>query len=501
MFWGTSICCLLAIILQIGILNSGFTAASADESARALMARELDWETAFTPFLWPPFYQVAVGLWLKVHPDLFYGPREMAMLFGLLSLWAMTALALELFRDRVVAMVTAILAVFLHHRLLLSVAPMSEIFFNCFVLWGAFGLARFARRAQAALIFAALMFMLSGTVRFEGWFICLAFVALVLWRFISSGRAGWGSALLSVGIAAAFPLLWVGLSLYHYGDLSGVTAARDQNITVETSSVEILRNSHLLRFLSDALRSALILGLIAAFASFRYLPRTRPVIAVAALGMGFATLAAVATGSNPLAAPWRIAGAWVSQLVPFTAMALVWLAHKAGAAFRLPVLAAGVALSVASLAWSGWQIVERRLASPFNFDADILALRDAAGNSLDPATARVLVDSDKVFFLDVVVALNRPAATEFTTGTDPVGIALHIGAKDYWRTAETPEAREIYAKYIAPRFDLAAGVDALADRGIRFVILMDGPLSARVAEMEGLAYRGAYGPWRLFERQ
>lgn len=501
LFWGIGICSLLAIVLQIGVLHLGFAAASADESARALIAQGLDWGNAFKPYIWPPFYQVAVGLWLKVHPDLFYGPREMAVFFGLLSLWAVAALALELFGDRLVALVSAILAVFLHHRLLLSVAPMSEIFFNCFVLWGAYGVARYTGRGQSgALVFGALMFMLSGTVRFEGWFVSLAFIAFVLWQQTAAGRADRAVAFLAVGIALAFPLLWVGLSFYHYGDLSGITVARDQNISVGTSWTEILRNSHLLRFLSDASQSALILGLIASLGAFWYLPSTRAVIAVAVLGMGLASLAAVATASNPLAAPWRIAGAWVSQLIPFSAMALVWLARKAGVMLRLPVLAGGVMLSVASLAWNGWQLVERRLASPFHFDADILALRNAIGNDVNPATARVLIDSEKVFFLDVVVALNRPDATEYTTGNDPVSIALYIGAKDYWQAEETPEGRAIYAKYIAPKFDPAAGASLLADRGIRYVILQDKELRAQTADMEGVTFRGAYGPWHLFER-
>lgn len=501
LFWGIGTCCLLAVILQTGLLTYGFAAASADESARALIAQRLDWESAFKPHIWPPFYQVAVGLWLKVHPDLFYGPREMAVLFGLLSLLAIAVLAHELFGDRLVTLVSAILAVFLHHRLLLSVAPMSEVFFNCFMIWGAYGVARFAQRGQqGALIFAALMFMLAGTVRFEGWFASLAFIAYVVWQQVFKRQSGQPVALLAAGIASAFPLLWAGLSFFHYGDLSGITAARDQNYTVGTPWMEILLNSHLLRFLNDALRSALFLGLLATLCSFWYLPSTRPVFAVALLGMGLATLAAVATASNPLAAPWRIAGAWVSQLVPFSALALVWLAGRTGDVFRTPVLLGGVLLSVASLAWSGWHQVERRLASPFNFSTDILDLRNTIGNEINPATARVLVDSGKVFFLDVVVALNHPEATEYTTGNDPVGIALYIGAKEYWKTKETPEGRAIYAKYIAPKFDPSEGAGVLADRDIRYVILQDEALRAQTADMEGVVFRGAYGPWHLFER-
>lgn len=97
--------------------------------------------------------------------------------FGLMSLIFMVILAWQMFQSRLVAMIAAVLGVFLSHRLLLSVAPMSEILFNFFVLAGCTALVLYGKSGSArAFILAALMFMLSGTVRFEGWFLCAAFV-------------------------------------------------------------------------------------------------------------------------------------------------------------------------------------------------------------------------------------------------------------------------------------------------------------------------------------
>lgn len=497
---GVFLSMLLAVLLQLVVFHVGFVSASADESARALIAWDLTWRDLFIPEIWPPFYEFAVGLVLKAYPDLFYAPRMLSMLFGLLTIGALALLAREMFRSNLVALLSAFLAVFLHHRLLLSIAPMSEIFFNFFIVLGSCALARFARRDSAiAFVVAAAMFFLAATVRFEGWFICVAFAVISFIVQVRSRPIGWAHFFLGIVVAAAFPMVWSGLSIYHFGDLSGITAARDQNHSANVSLVGIVRRSHASAFIRDVVTGPLVLGVAAGLVvGWRSRP-ARFVLLVAIAGLVFASLAAIATQSSPLAAPWRIAGAWTTLVVPFTAYALVRLASHVEHHLQRKALIILSIASVCLMSIPSWQIVRRTTASEFGFDADILSLRTELSSAIDNNGAKVLIDVDDVYFLDLVVAINRPDAMIYSTGDDPIAIALHIGQKEFWETSTTETGRQIYEQYISVKTGPNAEKATLIAQDIRFVLLQRPGDRQNTDVAPHLERVGRFGSWSLYK--
>jgi hypothetical protein len=89
----------LALVVQLGLYKLGFYRVTADESARSLMALRLSWHNALDPWIWPPFYKIFVGLFLKLHDDVFIVPRVLVGIAGLVLLLAMLRLAGALFAD------------------------------------------------------------------------------------------------------------------------------------------------------------------------------------------------------------------------------------------------------------------------------------------------------------------------------------------------------------------------------------------------------------------
>ena len=77
----------LALVVQLGLYRLGFYRVTADESARSLLALRLSWHNVLDPWVWPPFYKIFVGLFLKVHSDVFIVPRILVGIAGLYCYW------------------------------------------------------------------------------------------------------------------------------------------------------------------------------------------------------------------------------------------------------------------------------------------------------------------------------------------------------------------------------------------------------------------------------
>ena len=139
---------LLAIISQYMLFAKGFYSLVYDESARSLMSDNLTLKTALEPFIWPPFYKIITGLFLKVYDDLLFAPRLMTMVFGLLTLGALILLSKTLFQNKIIDILTAFLSIYVPHRFLLSIAPMAEIYFYFFIILGSVFLIRWLREEK-----------------------------------------------------------------------------------------------------------------------------------------------------------------------------------------------------------------------------------------------------------------------------------------------------------------------------------------------------------------
>jgi len=101
----------LALVVQLGLYKLGFYRVTADESSRSLLALRLSWHNALDPWVWPPFYKIFVGLFLKLHGDVFIVPRILVGITGLALLLILLQLADALFSDRKVSLITTLLAI------------------------------------------------------------------------------------------------------------------------------------------------------------------------------------------------------------------------------------------------------------------------------------------------------------------------------------------------------------------------------------------------------
>jgi len=485
-----------ALALQIGLYGFGFHRVTFDESARSLMALDLSWANALEPFIWPPFYKVFVGSALKLWGDVFLVPRVLAGLAGLLSILALVRLSGLLFGDRRVDLLTALLAVAFPHRLIFSVAPMSDIYGYVFLL-GAAGcaLAWLRRGAVSQLLLGCACLFAAQTVRFEAGFFALALFALVLHRWLGRREIGFGAVAASAALLFSFPAFWIADSLVWYGSLDnlGITG-RQYAATFGTSRVQALYLSPLGRNLAlDLLWNPLMLGGLAALA---WVAARDSAVRAWALAFGapwlLITAAMVLTLSVPMAAPWRTTGVWALLLLPFEALAVVRLAAWLGERGRAPRgLAVAGLLAVALLPPAARSAVYVREGMVDRQTGNWRAER-AAGLHAARELARsgdggkALLDSaGNLEFLDVLAGSGDPKRFVLSHGTDP-----QVVANDLPQGGPPPP----------DRFGLMRGGsdEALAAEGIR-LLLVRAPRFVAALDAAGRWERaGAFGPWVLY---
>lgn len=484
-----------ALALQLGLHAAGFHRVSFDESARSLMAFDLSRANAFEPFIWPPFYKWFVGLALKLWGDVFLVPRLLAGLAGLLAIVALVRLSGLLFGDRRVNLLTAALAVAFPHRLVFSVAPMSDIYAHLFLLAAAGCVLAWLRRGSAAQLLLGCACVLGAeTVRFEAGAFAVALSGLVLHRALARRELGPGVAAAAVALLFAFPAAWALDSFLWYGSLEnfGLTG-RHYAANFGGGYLQALYLSPLGRNLAlDLVWNPLMFAGLAALAWAA--ARDAAVRAWAfAFGVPFFLVSAVVvlTLSITMAAPWRTTGVWALLLLPFEALAIVGLAARAGergAARRGVVAAALLAVALVppaarSAVYAREGMLDSRTGGPRQERAAGLhAARELARSG----GGKALLDSaGNLEFLDVLAGSGEPKRFVLSHGTDPQVVAndLPLGGPP------PPD-----------RFGLARGGsdEALAAEDVRLLLVRE-PRFVSALEAAGRWERErSFGPWVLF---
>lgn len=482
-----------AAALQFGLYGIGFHRVAFDESARSLMALDLSWANALEPLIWPPFYKLFVGAFLKLWGDVFVVPRLLAGIAGLVAILALVRLADLLFGDRRVNLLTAVLAVAFPHRLVFSVAPMSDIYGYLFLLAAAGCTLAWLRRGSVSqLLLGCFCVFGAQTVRFEAGFFALALLVLVLHRWFRRREPGLGVVAASAAILFAFPVGWIVHSYLWHGSLEslGITG-RHYAAVFGASRLQAMYLSPLGRNLAlDLVWNPLMVGGAAALAWTAARDAAARAWAVAfGAPLVLMTAVMVLTLGIPMAAPWRTTGTWMLLLLPFEALALVRLAAwlgRSGTA-RGPALAALLAVAVLPPAarsavyvregmldarTGGWR--EERAAG-------LQAVRELAGSG-----GKALLDSSgNLEFLDVLAGSGDPKRFVLSHGTDP-----QVVANDFPLRGPPPP----------DRFGLAFGgaSDALAAEDVR-LLLVRTPRFVAALEAAGPWERaGTFGPWVLY---
>ncbi|HEX8929970.1 MAG TPA: hypothetical protein VGA45_13715, partial [Actinomycetota bacterium] len=462
-----------ALVLQLGLFGIGFHRVSFDESARSLMALGLSWSNALEPYIWPPFYKVVVGLALKLWGDVFVVPRLLVGLAGLLAILALVRLSDLLFRDRSVNLLTAVLAVAFPHRLVFSVAPLSDIYGYLFILLAAgCALAWLQRGSVPQLLLGCACLFAAETVRFEAAFFGLALFLVVLHRWLLRRELGFGAVAASAALLFAFPVFWIADTYLWYGSLESLGFTSKQYVATFGRSIMLAF------YLSPAGRNLalelvwnpLMLGGLAAIAWTASRDEGARAWAFA-FGAPFLLITAmmVLSRSIPMAAPWRTTGTWALLLLPFEAMAvahlLSWLGRGGGwrragglaaAAFLLAVALLPPAVRSAVYVREG--MVDGHTGQPRQErEAGLYAARELERSG----GGKALLDSAaNLDFLDVLAGSGEPWRFVLSHGTDPIVVANEAPLG-----GPPPE----------DRFGLARGGsgEALAAEGVRLLLVRE----------------------------
>lgn len=494
----TALACVLAAALglQLGLFGFGVHRVSFDESARSLMALDLSWANALEPFIWPPFYKLFVGAFLKLWGDVFLVPRLLAGVAGLLAILALVRVADLLFGDRRANLLTAVLAVAFPHRLVFSVAPLSDIYYYLFLITAAGCVLAWLRRGSVAQLLLGCACVLGAeTVRFEAGSFALVLSVLVLHRSLVRRELGFGPAAAATAILFAFPALWVVNSYLWYGSTENLgLTGRHYAANFGTSRLQALYLSPMGRNLAlDIVWNPLMLGGLLVLVAVAARDAAARAWALAfGVPLLLSTAVMVTTLSITMAAPWRTIGIWALLLLPFEALAIIRLvAWFRGLGTAWGGAAMAVLLAVALLppaARSGVYVYEGmrdRQTGEWRADraAGLAAARELA-RAGDGRGNALLDSSSNLEFLDVLAGSGDPRRFVLSHGTDPqvVANAFPLGLPP------PPD-----------RFGLARGgsAEALAAEDIR-LLLVRTPRFVAALEAAGRWERArTFGAWTL----
>lgn len=447
------------------------------------MAHSLSWGNVLEPWIWPPFYKIFVGLGLHLYGDLFVVPRVLVGAAGLITIIALVHVADAFFADRWINLGTAVLAVFVQHRLVLSVVPMSDIYFFLFVIISSVFVVRWLKQGKrSTLLLASTFLFLAATVRYEACFFIASLMLVLGYRLLIKRDIDFPTVIIASSILMAFPIFWTIDLLVWYGSLKNSSDNRDQVIAMYGADhlgglsanelVRFLRNVAIIRVLIDlACNPLLLLGLVALFRQAGPDRSVRNVWAV----IFFAPLVVESvvqtfTMNVPLAASWRVSGIWTLLLLPFTSFALWRYAHRIpNNVNRVAVFAVGLAVGAGLFAARSGQIISFGLSSDGSAREVALYIKQELAKV---GHGKVLLDSvDNCDFLYVLAENGAPEAFVLNAGDDPLVVANYFPLADKLRKENDGP---IVERYLTDRFALDRGgsADEFAKSDIRFALVL-----------------------------
>jgi hypothetical protein len=460
-----------AVCLHLFFFSRNFYSISWDESGRILDAHAWAVHGIFQAPAWLPFYRFVVGLGLMVYPDLILTPRLISFLFGLASIPASGWLAHELFGNRRATVLTLIFGALFSQRVTLSLAPLSDIMFIFLTLVMMALLARWLRtHKKPVLLSCAVVGALMSTLRYEGWlFGAAAFLTAVVSSLFAANRDRHRDHLLFGAILFIFPTLWA-LGTFMKVNPAAVVAADARHFSMR----EILRKNPAIEFTHTSLMTMNFLGV---FAIIRFIRigtvRDRAVIAASFGPLLLVSLALLLMRSAQTGPSWRMIAVWNMLLLPYTAFLLTerrWLSSK-GLKGGRALGAIATTLVLGAFVYDTFRIEKAsRWAFP---ESDIQTgryLEDAINSN--PET-KVLIESSRYFYLNVLVASQHPDA--FVRNSIP-------------NAESEPVLRTTSPTWIA-----------LKEQGIRFLVFQTRPYKDLLNRSPDISRLKDFGPWSIYK--
>lgn len=214
--------CALALLILVQLVafiwarTTGFLAISDDDYARVVISQNFaaspTWDPSGTSWLPFPFLHLGTAM------RLFSPSLEFARTWAFVSACTATFLiyaAARRWRVRVsLAFAAAAGGALLPYSVYLSAATVPEYLTAALVVFGLATLARPASDNRSSVL-GGVCLLLATASRYEAWPVALAFAGLKTW---DAKRLGSPGALLSVGLALFFPIVWLVHGLVDHGN-------------------------------------------------------------------------------------------------------------------------------------------------------------------------------------------------------------------------------------------------------------------------------------------
>jgi hypothetical protein len=411
----------IALSMQGGLIAGGFYGISADESGRTLDA--YSWITTGSPQsnVWLPFHRVLVGSVLFLWNDLFIVPRIISFLVGLIAFGILAWLAHELFHDRRITAVTALLAALFPQRVILSVVPLSEIEFIALLVAGMASYMRWVNLHRTKdILVSALFFGLGTTCRYEGWIFAAVFLfVLVLMRESRSSLLAYPLiGVLSVIVTTFFPVYWTTEYYIKNHVLFGFLAANSERYAqfLQLNFSKIVWHNPATQFVYHNGAVFNLVGIISILELIRKNKQTYKIIAIPLISLLIFTLIELAGRGITTHNPWRVIAVWSCFMLPYTGH---WIIHHVDTCvYRIHALNYGI-LIVFILSFFIHVMMQSRF-SVFTKEEYVLGrfLRDEITNNVK-VEKTILIEGVDWSYLNIVVSSNMPDRIICNTGFDP----------------------------------------------------------------------------------
>lgn len=328
------------------------------------------------------------------------------------------------------------------------------------------------------LLLSSCVFMVSNTLRYEGWLFSAALLlsaAFIYWR--SSNPSGSLKTLAAVALLLFwFPSVWC---LVHYaesGNLFGFFShvSREGQTIYGDSLRKLIRHNPFIEFLRENGLTLNFLGIIPLTVLSVTNSRVRrwvfvpcsTILVFSAMAFFFHTVQ-----SGPT---WRIIGAWSILLLPFTAFGALLIGnHRRWLLWAFTILFCSLSLMHAlSYRQKYLHAFPRQVQQAGEYLNSRLVLH--RGEHLD----RVLIESLDFSYLNLVVAAQQPDAFVLNTGTPSLGA----------------RGRESFLK-----LDEGCQAELIGAEGIRFLVFKSEDHKLFLRDCVSFSEVAQFGEWSIFE--
>lgn len=214
----------LLCILQVLLVHKGFYAISADEAGHTLEGYY--WYKGTSSFfsIWLPFQKILYGLGFEIWQNLFWTPRIISSIFGVLTLISLMYLTFQLFKNKTISILSGFLGSVHWGIVIFSVLPMTEIYFSFFIIAALAFMVKWLREKKNNDLIALVIFScIANTIRFESWVFSFLFFVVIIYDLISFQKitkVNLRNLVLYSSILFIFPTIWIILSFKVTGKIT-----------------------------------------------------------------------------------------------------------------------------------------------------------------------------------------------------------------------------------------------------------------------------------------